>query len=399
MMNTIEELLIPSEDCGTPELSIVIPSLNEEVTIETFIKWCKQGLKDAGIQGEILIVDSSSDRTPQIALSNGARVLRTPKRGLGRAYIDAYSHIRGKYVLLGDCDCTYDFRDIKPFVEEFRKGTEFVIGSRFRGSIQKDAMPPLHQYFGTPVTTWLLNRLYSSKFSDIHCGMRGLTKDAYRRMNLTSQSWEYASEMIIKAVKMNLRIAEVPIHFLKDMDGRQSHHKRMGWRAPWIAGLQNLKAFFLYRPDFFLRKTGYVASVIGALLIFGLAFGPITIGTFKFSTYTQALGLFLLPLGLSFLQLDALATLYLGFDKKRSERLMRQYRYDRFVPYTFGMIALGTGISFFSVYKWIEFGFQIVGIPSTFIAGLALALIGFQLFLKSLTITLFSMKHVPPSED
>jgi hypothetical protein len=107
----------------------------------------------------------------------------------------------------------------------------------------------------------------------------------------------------------------------------------------------------------------------------------------------------LLPLGLSFLQLDALATLYLGFDKKRSERLMRQYRYDRFVPYTFGMIALGTGISFFSVYKWIEFGFQIVGIPSTFIAGLALALIGFQLFLKSLTITLFSMKHVPPSED
>jgi glycosyltransferase involved in cell wall biosynthesis len=356
MMNTIEELLIPSEDCGTPELSIVIPSLNEEVTIETFIKWCKQGLKDAGIQGEILIVDSSSDRTPQIALSNGARVLRTPKRGLGRAYIDAYSHIRGKYVLLGDCDCTYDFRDIKPFVEEFRKGTEFVIGSRFRGSIQKDAMPPLHQYFGTPVTTWLLNRLYSSKFSDIHCGMRGLTKDAYRRMNLTSQSWEYASEMIIKAVKMNLRIAEVPIHFLKDMDGRQSHHKRMGWRAPWIAGLQNLKAFFLYRPDFFLRKTGYVASVIGALLIFGLAFGPITIGTFKFSTYTQALGLFLLPLGLSFLQLDALATLYLGFDKKRSERLMRQYRYDRFVPYTFGMIALGTGISFFSVYKWIEFG-------------------------------------------
>jgi glycosyltransferase involved in cell wall biosynthesis len=262
MMNTIEELLIPSEDCGTPELSIVIPSLNEEVTIETFIKWCKQGLKDAGIQGEILIVDSSSDRTPQIALSNGARVLRTPKRGLGRAYIDAYSHIRGKYVLLGDCDCTYDFRDIKPFVEEFRKGTEFVIGSRFRGSIQKDAMPPLHQYFGTPVTTWLLNRLYSSKFSDIHCGMRGLTKDAYRRMNLTSQSWEYASEMIIKAVKMNLRIAEVPIHFLKDMDGRQSHHKRMGWRAPWIAGLQNLKAFFLYRPDFFLRKTGYVASFL-----------------------------------------------------------------------------------------------------------------------------------------
>ena len=108
--------------------------------------------------GEILIVDSSHRRAPpSSALAGGARVLRTPKRGLGRAYIDALPFIRGKYVLMGDCDCTYDFRELAPFVEKFRGGAEFVMGSRFRGYIEPGSMPPLHRYLGTPVTTWILN--------------------------------------------------------------------------------------------------------------------------------------------------------------------------------------------------------------------------------------------------
>src|SRR5215471_1551558 len=169
-------LLAPADDVHDPEVSIVIPALNEALTIGMFVDWCKEGLTHAGVRGEILIIDSSSDETAEIALSRGARVLKTPKRGLGRAYIDAIPYIRGKYTILGDADLTYDFRKLEPFVEQFRCGSEYIMGSRFKGFIEKGAMPSLHRYFGTPLTTWILNILYGSAFSDIHCGMRGVTR-------------------------------------------------------------------------------------------------------------------------------------------------------------------------------------------------------------------------------
>ena len=176
-------LLLPAADVASPEVSIVIPALNEELTIADFVEWCREGLRAARVEGEILIVDSSTDRTAEIAVSRGARVLQTPKRGLGRAYIDALPYVRGRYIVMGDADCTYDFRDLAPFIEKFKTGSEFVMGSRWKGSIEPGSMPLLHQHLGTPVTTWILNVLYSSRFSDIHCGMRGITKDALERMS------------------------------------------------------------------------------------------------------------------------------------------------------------------------------------------------------------------------
>src|SRR5438094_979855 len=168
----IEHLQPEGTTLGNVELSIVIPAMNEEVTVGEFIEWCKEGLKRAGVVGQILIVDSSTDNTAKIVLEHGGEVLRTPKRGVGRAYIDAIPYVRGKWILMGDADLTYDFRELAPFVEEFRKGAEFVMGSRFRGRIEKGAMPRLHRYFGTPLTNWILNRIYHSNYSDIHCGIR-----------------------------------------------------------------------------------------------------------------------------------------------------------------------------------------------------------------------------------
>src|ERR1700730_429025 len=194
------ELLLPEGDVADPEISIVIPALNEEVTITEFVAWCLTGINRVGARGEVLIVDSSSDATPEKALAAGARVLKVPKPGLGRAYIDAIPYIRGQYVLLGDADLTYDFRELAPFLERFREGYEFVMGSRFKGEIEAGAMPALHRYFGTPLTTWILNLLYSNRFSDIHCGMRGITREALAAMDIQSQSWEDASEMVLKRV-------------------------------------------------------------------------------------------------------------------------------------------------------------------------------------------------------
>ncbi len=253
-------LLVPADDEPDPELSIVIPALNESLTITDFVDWCRQGLKAADIRGEILIVDSSDDDTAELALAGGARVLKTPRRGLGRAYIDALPFIRGRYVLMGDADCTYDFRELGEFVGPFREGYEFVMGSRWKGSIEKGAMPGLHQYFGTPFTTWILNRVYGSKFSDIHCGMRGISRDALERMDISSQSWEYASEMVLKSVHMDLRTIEAPVTFLKDREGRLSHHKRSGWFSPFSAAWINLRAMFVYGADFFALKPGHGAA-------------------------------------------------------------------------------------------------------------------------------------------
>ena len=387
------ELLVPAEDEANPEVSLVVPALNEQITIGRFVEWCREGLEKAGIKGEILIIDSSTDDTPRIALEQGARVLRTPKRGLGRAYIDALSYVRGRYVIMGDCDCTYDFREIGPFIEHFRKGSEFIMGSRFKGYIEPGAMPGLHRYFGTPITTWILNFMYGCGFSDIHCGMRGLTLEAYKRLDLKAQKWEYASEMIIKAVHLGLKTSEVPIRFLKDMKGRTSHLKQH-WYTPWLAGWQNLRAFFVFKPDFFLRKPGYLFSFLGLFLVFALGFGPIEIGKVELSLHTQIFGLFLLALGTSFLEIDALATLFLKYHHKRIARIRRFYNLDRMAPISLFLVLFGLVLVVYSAVDWIEAGFRLT-LSHGFVAGLGFILLGIQLFLKSLTIALFSLETRP----
>jgi len=283
-------LFIPVEDTPSPELSIVIPALNEEAVMEEFMDWCIEGISKAGVKAEIIILDSSTDRTPEIALAKGARVLKTPVRGLGRAYMDSIEVIRGKYVILGDADCTYDFREITPFLDHFRAGYEFILGSRFKGSVEDGAMPPLHRYFGTPLTIAMLNVIYGTRFSDIHCGMRGVTLDALKRMNIKSQSWEYASEMVVKSVRLNLRTIEAPVHFYKDRKGRVSHHKRIGWFSPWHAGWINLRAMLIHGADFFVMKPGVALLVLGLLIALPLGLGPVTVNGITFSLNTMFLG-------------------------------------------------------------------------------------------------------------
>jgi glycosyltransferase involved in cell wall biosynthesis len=322
-------LVVPANDVEDPELSIVIPALNEEITIGQFVDWCREGITAAGVAAEILIIDSSSDRTAEIAVAKGARVLRTKKRGLGRAYIDAIPYIRGRYVLMGDADCTYDFRDIRPFVKQFRAGAEFVMGSRFKGSIEKDAMPILHRYFGTPLTTWILNIMYGTRFSDIHCGMRGMTLDALNRMGLVSQSWEYASEMVLKSVHLELQTSEVPVHFLNGPEGRVSHLVRGGWLTPWRAGWINLKAMFVFGADFFLTLPGALLLVIGFIPLCLLALGPLTIWGVTLSVNSMLLGLLTSILGLQMSLTGAIAqSLYDGTGRKR-QRWLKMFSYTR----------------------------------------------------------------------
>jgi glycosyltransferase involved in cell wall biosynthesis len=381
---------VPEADTPHPEFSIVIPALNEELTIGDFVDWCKQGLRQADIEGEVLIVDSSTDRTAEIALSKGARVLKVPKRGLGRAYIDAIPFIRGQYVLMGDADCTYDFRVLRPFVEKFRQGYEYVMGSRFRGSIEPGSMPPLHRYLGTPVTTWILNFLYASRFSDIHCGMRGITRDALQRLDLQSQSWEYASELVLKSVRMNLRTAEVPVAFLRDRNGRMSQHKRTGWFSPWLAAWINLRAMFVYGADFFVYRPGLVLALLGLALTLPLTFGPVVIGPVAFSLYWMLVGLTLTVLGLHCFYLGCLARVFLDCTGQTTRRWLRVFEYTRSAVISAAAMIAGVLLSTPLIRMYLRQGLKLSTPvePANHMAvtGLLFLIVGFMHFTFTLSL-------------
>ncbi len=388
------ELLVPADDVSQPELSIVVPALDEELTIGDFVDWCREGLDRAGIRGEILIIDSSTDRTAEIAVSKGARVLKTPKRGLGRAYIDALPFIRGEYVVMGDADCTYDFRELAGFVEQFQAGFEFVMGTRFKGYIEPGSMPGLHRYLGTPVTTWILNRLYSSKFSDIHCGMRGITRDALERMQLRSQSWEYASEMVLKSVHMKLRTAEVPVRFLKDREGRVSHHRRLGWFSPWQAAWINLRAMFVYGADFFVFKPGVVLLLAGLLLTVPLTVGAITLGPITFSLHWSLAGVALAVLGLQSVYLGILAQCIYDPTGEVRAKWMHRFRYNRAVLASVLLLVAGIVLLSFLVYTYLRSGLSLP--PDAIenesyraVTGVLLMVLGFMTF--TFTLLLYAL--------
>lgn len=396
----ISELLIPADDEPDPEVSIVIPALNEESTIGDFLEWCREGLRAAGTRGEILIIDSSSDRTSEIALAGGARVLKTPKRGLGRAYIDAEKFIRGEYIIMGDADCTYDFRKLGSFVTAMRDGYEFAMGSRWLGSIEPGSMPALHRYFGTPFTTWILNRVYGSHFTDIHCGMRGISRDAFRRMGLVSQSWEYASEMVLKSVRMRLSTTEVPVAFYKDREGRLSHHKRAGWTSPFKAAWINLRAMFIYGAEYFMLKPGLALFALGLLLTIPLTFGTITIGDVTFSLYWMLIGLTLAVIGLQSFYLGCLAQVLCDYTNDARTRWTNLFRYTRsmivaFVLFTLGLAAvIGLVVSYFSHHL------RLPPPPSwedhMAVTGLMFMILGFSTFSFVLLLYATGVRYGPP---
>ena len=396
-------LYLPENDTKDPELSIVIPAMNEEAVMELFIEWCHEGINKAGVAAEILIVDSSSDRSPLIALEGGARVLKTPKRGLGQAYRNAIQVIRGKYIIMGDADCTYDFREISPFMERFREGYEFILGSRFKGSIEDGSMPALHRYFGTPFTTWILNTIYGSDFSDIHCGMRGITLDALKRIRLHSRSWEYASEMVIKSVRVGLRRVEVPVHFYKDRDGRESHHRRMGWFSPWHAGWINLRAMLIYGADFFVLRPGSVLFALGLLATLLLALGPVSLGGVTLSLNSQFLAMIAAVAGLQGLMSGAIAQILFEPTGESARRWLGRLPYTRTMIGVGIVFSIGVMLCINFVWSFVNAGYTVVDAMARdnhlAVLGLTMMILSFTVFIGTLLIHAVAARTLTGSPD
>ncbi len=205
------------------ELTILIPALNEEKTIKIVIQKAKKWLEINNVNGEILVADNNSiDRTKQIAKENGARVIEVEHKGYGNALREGIKQSKGKYIIMGDADDSYNFLEIEEFYKELKKGNDIVIGNRYY-HIEKGAMKWTHRYIGTPLFRYMIRKKYKIDIKDINCGLRGMKKEKIQELELKSEGMEFASEMMIKGKKANLKIKEIPIHFYKDKREGKSH--------------------------------------------------------------------------------------------------------------------------------------------------------------------------------
>ena len=210
------------------ELTILIPALNEEKTIEIVIKKAQKWLNDRNIDGEILIANNgSTDITKEIALKNGARVIDIEQKGYGSALISGIENSKGKYIIFGDADDSYNFLEIDGMYDKLKDGNDIVIGNRYAGKMEKGSMKFSHKFIGTPILSFLIRKKFKLNLNDINCGLRGIKKDAIIKLNCKSSGMEFASEMLIKAAKAKLKIEEIPINFYKDKRNSKPHLKTL----------------------------------------------------------------------------------------------------------------------------------------------------------------------------
>ncbi len=268
-------------DPGACELTIVMPCLNEAETIGICVKKAKGYLERRKIDGEVLVADNgSTDDSPAIAESLGARVVKVPERGYGGALLGGIAAARGRYVIMGDADDSYDFTALDLFIDKLREGCELVVGNRFKGGIRPGAMPPLHRYLGNPVLTAIGRRFFGSKIGDFHCGLRGFNREAIRRLNLTTTGMEFASEMVVKATLQKLRIAEVPTTLSPDGRTRPSHLR--SWRDGW----RHLRFLLLFSPRWLFLYPGGLLTLAGIASMLWLLPGPRTVGGLTLDVHT-----------------------------------------------------------------------------------------------------------------
>jgi glycosyltransferase involved in cell wall biosynthesis len=365
METAVTEVPAPSGSSRDLDVSVVIPCLNEAQGIVAVVSEAKQALEQAGLDGEVIVVDNASeDDSAALAREAGATVVTEPRRGYGSAYLAGLARARGEYIVMLDADGTYPLDRIGEFVDRLRRGADMVLGSRFKGTIEPGAMPWPNRYIGNPILTGMLNLLFRSGVSDAHCGLRALRREAIPKLQLSATGMEFASEMVIKAGKRRMRIEEVPIGYRVRIGESKLARFNDAWR--------HVRFMLVYSPAFLFVLPGGVAA--GA----GLA-GLIVLGSMRHLsdnwTGVSVAFAILTILGLGVIQLGLFArtyaVIYLGEHDEALERGWRRFRLEdglRLSAITFLVGATITFVSFFDGIKDPRLG----------ILGLALVAIAFQ---------------------
>lgn len=290
---------------GGPELTILMPCLNEAETLAGCIRQAAGFLERSGIDGEILVADNgSTDGSREIALAEGARMVPVAERGYGAALLGGIDAARGRFVIMGDADLSYDFGALLPFVEQLRAGADLVMGNRFRGGIAPGAMPWSHRHLGNPVLSGLGRRFFGIPVGDFHCGLRGFRRDRIRQLGLSTLGMEFASEMVVRSALAGYRIVEVPTTLEKDGRSRPPHLRT--WRDGW----RHLRFLLIYSPRWVFLYPGLLAILLGLLGIVILFPGELRIGTTRLGVHTFLAACMLVLIGIQGLTFAAVARRY-----------------------------------------------------------------------------------------
>lgn len=349
---TADELLRGADSDETPALSVVLPTLNEEEGIVVCIEKIKHAIQELQMTAEIVVSDSSTDRTPVIARASGAIVVEPDKSGYGYAYKTGFEAARGDYIVMGDADATYDFEELTRLIEPVRSGeADIVLGSRFDGEIRPGSMPRLHRYVGNPLLTRFLNVLYDADVSDAHSGFRVLSREAIEKLDLESDGMEFASEMIMDASMKGLTIREVPITYNKRVGDATLDSFRDGWR--------HVRFMLLNAPDYLFTVPALLLGVFGVSLL-GLSQFGWSVAGIQFGLSTAILGSFLTIVGYEIACLAVFSGL-IGDPIRKPTNPVTSFVTDRFRlehGATFGVFMFAGGVGLASVTRagWFASG-------------------------------------------
>lgn len=373
------------------DVSVVMPCLNEEEGIGECIRKVKDVFARERINGEIVVSDNGSvDRSREIAAAAGARVVSEPVPGYGSAYLRGLSECRGEYIIMADSDNTYDFYDIPKFLEGLRQGSDFVMGSRFKGTIYRGAMPWAHRYIGNPILSAMTRLFFHTRLSDIHCGMRALTAAAFRKMRLQTLGMEFATEMVVAAINNDLKVSEVAINYFP----RKGESKLKSFSDAW----RHVRFMLLFCPVWLYFIPGLAGFGLGMLILLLLAGGPVFFLGHLWDMHPMVFAAVLSILSYQLLHLGIYAHTFAveqGFLKKDTfiTFFQRHFSLERGLLAGLLLFVVGLGINIFIFAEWFHNRFGALYRIRESILAMTLLVIGLQTVFSSFFISLLSLRR------
>jgi glycosyltransferase involved in cell wall biosynthesis len=390
MTSTVEQItpILPSETEAQPLVSVVIPCLNEAQNIEACVAAALQALESMGVPGEVIVADNNSDdNSVRLAEQAGARVVVERRRGYGSAYMAGFASAKGRYIVMADADLTYDFNEIPRFVAALDEGAEMVIGDRM-DNILPGAMPWLHRYVGNPILTGLLNLFFRTGINDAHCGMRALRREVLPRLDLRTTGMEFASEMVIRASKENLRIAEFPIEYHPRGGESKLSSLRDGWR--------HLRFLLVHSPNHLFIVPGAVLAGLGTAIVvfvgagldfFGRAWG---IHALIGGALLMIVGTQVLALGLC---AHAYGTYFMGEQDPWFDRMRARFRLEHGLLLGGAFMLVGAIMGGLIVATWVAHGFGSLSDERVAVIAASLVIVGIQIFFSSFLLSILGLRR------
>ncbi len=377
-----------AEDRSGVLVSVVIPCLNEAENIEACVTAALGALKQMGVQGEVVVADNNSeDDSARLAAEAGARVVVERRRGYGSAYLAGFAASKGRYIVMADADLTYDFNEIPRFVAALEEGAEMVIGDRM-DNIQPGAMPWLHRYVGNPILTGLLNLFFRTGVNDAHCGMRALRRDVLPRLDLRTTGMEFASEMVIRASKENLKIAEFPIEYHPRGGESKLSSFRDGWR--------HLRFLLVHSPNHLFIVPGAVLAGVGTLIVVFVGAGLDFFGR-AWGLHALIGGALLMIVGTQVLALGlcahAYGTYFMGEQDPWFDRMRARFRLEHGLLLGGVFILIGLVMGAVIVATWIAHGLGSLADERLAVIAASLLIVGIQIFFSSFLLSILGLRR------